>query len=296
MIDSDATEFARVVLASAELTDRQLSDGAIEMMFDMLSDVSIVDFKTAMRTHLREVGTFPNVAQIRQRLGAVSNPDDEAAMAWNTLQRLIEREGYTANLVLADARLGQAIERTFGSWSQACRLASPHDVNWNGIQRKQFMAEYKHAQPSHQPVLLLNEFATQNALLEPALRKRHEWLWFTMVTVDGTHALRLDTRDDGRPTVALDVLMQRTCGYLRSAPARALKPREEPDELPDADAQAQLNAAFQRKLADLIGHKSMETLDERRSPTDPIHSRGADTDQGQRAHRAAPEDREGHRD
>lgn len=106
MKKEDITEFTETILPVYELYDKDLSDGAIRIMFALLEPYSILEVKKALANHMREVKFPPKPADIIGQIEKVNHGgrlgSDEA---WGlALKAMDENASVELNDEIAEAK------------------------------------------------------------------------------------------------------------------------------------------------------------------------------------------------
>jgi hypothetical protein len=117
MISSDKREFLELLNAVFEMYGKpQPSVQAVAMYFNVLSHISIDDFKSAMNVHSRDTdsGQFvPKPADILRCLQG--SKGTQAEVAWSKLDKAVRTVGPHASVVFDD-RLIHAVVEDMGGW------------------------------------------------------------------------------------------------------------------------------------------------------------------------------------
>lgn len=80
MTDQDRDRFEEILLGLAEIFDKQLSEGQLDLYFGALSDMSIEDVVRAGNILARSTKFFPKPVEFRESMAI--NTDDMAAIAY----------------------------------------------------------------------------------------------------------------------------------------------------------------------------------------------------------------------
>jgi hypothetical protein len=136
-------EFAKLMvqLASAYAAmSGKLSEPMIRVYAVGLGDLSIDQLKAAMGIVLRESVFWPSVADIRK--AALGSADDAGVLAWMALRRAAAEVGSWASLTVEDGAAAHALDATFASWPEFCRLEEGPEMH---TRRQEFLAAYRAA-------------------------------------------------------------------------------------------------------------------------------------------------------
>tara|TARA_Y100000590_G_scaffold46284_1_gene49105 strand:+ start:4737 stop:5309 length:573 start_codon:yes stop_codon:yes gene_type:complete len=104
MNDQDRKRFKEVMIGIADLYDKEITSSKATLYFEMLSDLTIEQFESAVKAHCRDIGKegsfFPKPADIIRQVKKAG--DDEAEIAWVMLMDDIKRNGYYSKCKLTD--------------------------------------------------------------------------------------------------------------------------------------------------------------------------------------------------
>lgn len=131
MTDRDSVEFARLFTLLSETFNKAVSDSLAEIYFRTLKDFTIEQITHAVEQAIATKKFFPKPAELRELL--VGNPEDRASNAWAAFLEAAANGG-TASVQFADRATAMAMDATFGSWLEACRLLSAGGTDARGKQ------------------------------------------------------------------------------------------------------------------------------------------------------------------
>jgi len=118
--ESEAKEFADLLIATAEAFDKKVSDSAIEIYWQVLKDLSIEEFRYGLMACLEdpERGRFmPRPADILH----FARPKRTALVAWAEVVEAMEKIGAYQSVRFADTTAA-AVVRDMGGWPLMCNL------------------------------------------------------------------------------------------------------------------------------------------------------------------------------
>ena len=134
-------EFAELMISTAELYGKKVSKELMKLYFDILTDFSINDIKSAIGKHSLDSvhGTFfPKPADIARHINS-NQPqvEDKAELAWSVIVGEISRVGSYDNLEMEDKQALSTV-RALGGWKNLCSKTY-EQLGWL---KKEFLAIY----------------------------------------------------------------------------------------------------------------------------------------------------------
>ena len=163
MTQQNLSEFARLCAVMGEAFGKPVNTSLIEIYFRMLKDFSVEQVTSAVEQAIAKKKFFPKVAELRELIEG--NPEDRAANAWAAFLEAAANGG-TASVQFSDKATAAAMDATFGSWLEACRLLSAGGTDERGKQvggcsdemlasyQKSFLRQYGASLNSHRDVEL----------------------------------------------------------------------------------------------------------------------------------------------
>jgi hypothetical protein len=149
MIKKDKKRFAELMAGMAEVFQKDLSQSLLGLYWNALQDISIAELEKAV-SHIvmtRTItGTLPLPAEIIQAGGG--SLEERAEIAWRTLVKTIEDQGYYQTVQFEDGATGHAVQ-ALGGWMRICG----DDPDWTTDNLKWRKKEF---------VNLYHNFARQN--------------------------------------------------------------------------------------------------------------------------------------
>ena len=151
-------EFRTVLLGIGEMYDKPISKSLGELWWQLMTDISIEEFKHAVSAHMNDPdqGMFmPKPANIIKQVSGtekqqVQNLTTQAELAWQAVEGEIRRTGSYGSPRINDG-LALAAIKALGGWSHICSTTTDK-MTW---MRKEFIASYQNY--STTPVELLPE-------------------------------------------------------------------------------------------------------------------------------------------
>jgi len=114
-------ELLEVMIPFGELYDKKISDGILEIYFDIFKDYSTNEFKIAaykvIKSHV--YNSLPKPASILEFLEGTSN--DKALMAWSLAQDAVVKVGYYDSPKFEDPIISNCIVE-LGGWQEFCSV------------------------------------------------------------------------------------------------------------------------------------------------------------------------------
>lgn len=141
MTDNDRGQFIESLLALAELHERKLSDGVMELYFKALADMTAEQACRACEIAAVSIKFFPKPVELREII--LSSPDDRALLAWQALQVAYKRVGYWDSIYIYDAQTAGAMKRVFGGWVQFSEAVKNLSDEMLQAKRKEFMSTFR---------------------------------------------------------------------------------------------------------------------------------------------------------
>lgn len=161
MTNEDRERFIDSLMVLAELYERKLSDGVMELYFRALSDLPVEQACRACEIAAISIKFFPKPVELREII--LSSPDDRALLAWQALQVAYKRVGYWDSIYIYDAHTAHAMKRVFGGWVQfgeACKSLSDEMLQ---AKRKEFLSTFRALQGRvEKGEYFAGQFETQN--------------------------------------------------------------------------------------------------------------------------------------
>ena len=121
MTDTDAADFATLMLGLGETYGEPVSDARIEIYFAALSDMTLPEIRAAATAHVRGCKFFPRPAELRE--GLDGSAEDRAELAWLSVMRIVRAFGFYNEPPL-DAWMDEATRRAaldlYGGWRGLC--------------------------------------------------------------------------------------------------------------------------------------------------------------------------------
>ena len=118
MTEDDEKEFARVLIATAELYGKKITEPAIELYWNSVNDFTIEQFKYGLKNCCTTSKFFPVPAAVREWLE--SGVDEAAAFSFDKLVSGIRSAGGNASVVFDDAIIHVVVEH-LGGWIECCK-------------------------------------------------------------------------------------------------------------------------------------------------------------------------------
>lgn len=155
MEKTDRKEFDKIMVMIAEMFDKDLSKGLLDLYYHALKDLRLEDIKQATNTLLQTMTFFPKPVDFRNALGG--NIEDRATQAW--LKALKAQNRY--NSVCFDDPVIHSTIEAMGGWVKFCSMEGYTDEKW---QMTDFIKIYKGManRPDH-PVKLQGLLEVQNS-------------------------------------------------------------------------------------------------------------------------------------
>jgi hypothetical protein len=140
MNGNDRKEFSKALVLMGEVYEKNITEGLLEIYFNILQQFSIEQFKSAVVGHLQDKRSgqfFPKPADIIRQ---IEGDDDNIAMAkWCEVRKAIQRVGYYQSVQFDDPVIMQVIDR-MGGWIELCRILT----SAVGYKEAEFIKLYKH--------------------------------------------------------------------------------------------------------------------------------------------------------
>lgn len=146
MQPTDRPAFFAMFTTLAGHYEKKVPADLLDLYFDTITDmapqVTIEQVKLAAQRHLASSDFFPKIADFIA--GIQGSPAARALEGWANFVGLVERVGYYGSPNITDPAMAYAIDRTFGSWPEACQLPDRSEPMFVAYE-KQFVGHYKHA-------------------------------------------------------------------------------------------------------------------------------------------------------
>jgi hypothetical protein len=162
--DGNVSEwFGRIILEAAEACGTKLTEARIRIYAADLADLPADQVIAAFRRVRREgSGFFPSVAEIRRQL--MPTPDDEALLAWTSMETAAMKIGAYQSIEFEDAVAAASMLQVFGSWPNWCAQEPGPEL---ALKRQQYLAAYRDLRRQEQASEILNVEPTRlRGLLE----------------------------------------------------------------------------------------------------------------------------------
>lgn len=158
MKKTDRKRFAEILGSTAELFNRTITPAAIELWWNVLSDLELSAIEQGISRHLRDPdrGKFmPTPADVRHFCGS---RHASAAIAWGEVLDTMESHGAYASVLFADGVIN-AVVRDLGGWPAVChRQATDDEPVWLQKDFERRYAEYQASgRASHQSLAGLHQ-------------------------------------------------------------------------------------------------------------------------------------------
>jgi hypothetical protein len=131
MTNSDRKQFAQLCALMSQAFDKEMSVLLTDIYFDSLKDFTIGQVESAIRQAIKSRKFMPRVAELRELIEG--NPADRGASAWAAFLEAAA-DGGQASVRFSDRAAAAAMDATFGSWIEACRLLSAGGTDERGKQ------------------------------------------------------------------------------------------------------------------------------------------------------------------
>lgn len=161
MTDQDRDRFEGILIGLAEIFDKQLSEGQLDLYFGALSDMSIEDVVQAGNILARSVKFFPKPVEFRESMAI--NTDDMAAIAYAKFAKGCHQT--PSKTLIFDDPIIHAVIVNLGGWNDELydRWANIKDEVWL---RKDFERLYqtyaKMGVPDNTPEKLVGKYELNN--------------------------------------------------------------------------------------------------------------------------------------
>lgn len=162
MTDQDRDRFEVMLLGLAEIFDKQLSEGQINLYYLALEDMDIEDVMQAGNILARSVKFFPKPVEFRESMAI--NTDDLAAIAYGRFFKALIRTDHHKTLIFDDPIIHAVVEN-LGGWNEELynKWATIETEVWL---RKDFERLYqtyaKSGVPSNTPERLIGAYELHN--------------------------------------------------------------------------------------------------------------------------------------
>jgi hypothetical protein len=134
-------EFAGMMVTLAEAYGVRLSPARIRLYSSLLRDIDPGALRRAFRQATQNERFFPTVADIRKY--ADGSADDEALLAWSSVERAVSHIGAYRGLFIGDPVTADALRDVFGTWPEFCDACNAGDrIAWTHA-RQSFLAAYR---------------------------------------------------------------------------------------------------------------------------------------------------------
>jgi hypothetical protein len=158
----DAIELYAVASAAYPRLQEQapeLMQATISLWTSMLGDLPKELAMVALQRHISMSRFSPTVAEIREHAAAIvptEIPLGEAA--WMEVLKRIQRVGYTGTPTWSHPLIGEAVERMWGNWQNACASVMTETI---GVDRAQYCRMFETLTKRHR----------EDRMLPPAVRE-----------------------------------------------------------------------------------------------------------------------------
>ena len=145
---------AKALAVMAELTNKELSEAAADMLMLDLSEYPEEEVLNALNKCRKELHYFPTVSEIVARIRPEDDPDSLAEITANKIIERVAKDGYT-NWERAKENIGPvgvAVVEMQGGWTALCKSLREQDL---GQARAQFCRLAKAVQKTGTKVLAL---------------------------------------------------------------------------------------------------------------------------------------------
>lgn len=137
MEDKDIKEFTIELVMIAEMLDKTLSEGLIELYFKTLKDLSLDQIRSAIN-HIANTATFfPKPVDFRNATGG--NRDLQALTAWEKTRKAVRKVGRYESVQFNDPLIHSVIS-LMGGWEDFCSCEGYDGEKW---QQHDFEKMYK---------------------------------------------------------------------------------------------------------------------------------------------------------
>lgn len=124
MTEADKPAFATLMIATAELYNRNLSPSSLNLQFLALSHLSLAQIRAALTEHVRSKPFFPMAVELIDAIEG--SGEDRAELAWTALVQMVRRCGSwwdsarQGPLPWPDEATKRAALEMYGGWQRLC--------------------------------------------------------------------------------------------------------------------------------------------------------------------------------
>ena len=168
-----AEEFAKSITFLCNAYRQEMNSTQVSVWFNFFKEIPLSKFNMAIARVVQKYSYFPSIAQIRQELAMIENPDLQldAAEEWEKVVRYIGKYGsYQADIAMQEMNpVTAAVVKRMGGFTAICQS---EDIEWR---RKSFMSIFKETLEKQMQIA-----SCGNSQLTDMERKRRELISGTL--------------------------------------------------------------------------------------------------------------------
>ena len=137
MNDKERLRLKNALMVCAELFNRNLSEGVLEIYISSLKSYPIDKVLSALKSCTQEISYMPTIADILPRIEKKADPDALSELAWSYCLDVIEKCGVYESFTFKDKAIRKALSLMDYEMLCAC---GRNEIHWK---KKEFTESYK---------------------------------------------------------------------------------------------------------------------------------------------------------
>lgn len=137
MNDKEKLRIKNALMVCAELFNRNLSEGVLEIYISSLKDYPVDKVLHALKSCTQEISYMPALADILSRIGKKADPDALSELAWSYVLNVIEKCGIYESFTFKDKALRKVL--SLMDYEMLC-ICDRSEIHWK---KREFAESYK---------------------------------------------------------------------------------------------------------------------------------------------------------